>query len=95
MLVVAPCWCVSSSVDASCDKASSCKMPGLISSRVMGAGEEDNVEGEMAERATRLSESGGSRDIEDGGEEASDEAMRAMLGAQEYHEARAPPEAGI
>ncbi len=40
----------------------------------------------MAERATRLSDSGGSRDMEDGGDEASDEAMRAMLGAQEYHE---------
>lgn len=52
----------------------------------MEAGEEDSGEGEMVERATRLSESGGSRDMEDGGEEASDEAMRAMLGAQEYHE---------
>ena len=53
----------------------------------LGAGEEDaGGEGDMAERATRLSDSGGSRDMEDGGDEASDEAMRAMLGAQEYHE---------
>jgi hypothetical protein len=57
---------------------------------VLKAGEEDAAgDGEMAERATRLSESGGSRDMEDGGEEASDEAMRAMLGAQEYHEVHA------
>ena len=49
----------------------------------------------MAERSTRLSESGGSREMEDGGDEASDEAMRAMLGAQEYHEVRPTSGAGI
>lgn len=46
----------------------------------------------MTDRGLRLSDSGGSKDME---EEATDDAMRAMLGAQEYHEVGPAPSASL
>lgn len=40
----------------------------------------------MAERSARFSESGDSRDLEEGADDGADDAVRAMLGAQEYHQ---------
>jgi hypothetical protein len=48
---------------------------------------EGSGSGDMAEqRSARFSESGGSRDLEEAGEDATDDAVRTMLGAQEYHQ---------
>ncbi len=50
-------------------------------------GEQGNRDMMMAERSARFSESGDSRELEEGGEDGTDDAVRAMLGAQEYHQA--------